>query len=102
MEAFYERHLFFCTNCRDDRACCEDHGASELRAHAKTYAKSLGIHGHGKTRVNSAGCLDRCTEGPVCVVYPEGVWYTYSDEADVEEIVREHLAKGRIVDRLRI
>jgi (2Fe-2S) ferredoxin len=49
-----------------------------------------------------AGCLDRCDEGPVAVVYPEGVWYTYVDQADVDEIVEEHLLNGRVVERLRI
>jgi (2Fe-2S) ferredoxin len=46
--------------------------------------------------------MDRCEEGPCVVVYPEGVWYTYVDEKDVEEIVREHLLHGHPVDRLRI
>ncbi|SFM59079.1 (2Fe-2S) ferredoxin [Ectothiorhodospira mobilis] len=53
-------------------------------------------------RVNSAGCLDRCGEGPVAVVYPEGVWYTFADEHDLEEIIQEHLVHGRVVERLRI
>jgi (2Fe-2S) ferredoxin len=38
----------------------------------------------------------------VVVVYPEGVWYTYVDELDVDEIVDEHLQHGRIVERLRL
>jgi (2Fe-2S) ferredoxin len=53
-------------------------------------------------RVNTSGCLDRCEEGPCAVVYPEAVWYTYVDEKDVEEIVREHLLHGHPVERLRI
>ena len=44
----------------------------------------------------------RCAEGPVVVVYPDAVWYTYSSREDVDEIVDEHLKNGRIVDRLRI
>jgi (2Fe-2S) ferredoxin len=35
-------------------------------------------------------------------VYPEGVWYTYVDEEDIDEIVDEHLVNGRVVERLRI
>jgi (2Fe-2S) ferredoxin len=53
-------------------------------------------------RVNSAGCLDRCSEGPVIVVYPEGVWYTYVDQEDVDEIIDEHLVHGQVVKRLQI
>ena len=49
-----------------------------------------------------AGCLDRCSEGPVIVVYPDEVWYTYIVKEDVDEIIEEHLINGRIVDRLRI
>ena len=41
-------------------------------------------------------------EGPTLVVYPEGVWYTYLDEADIDEIIDEHLVQGRPVARLRL
>jgi (2Fe-2S) ferredoxin len=44
--------------------------------------------------------MDRCAGGPVAVVYPEGVWYTYVDENDIDEIVDSHLKQGRVVDRL--
>jgi len=53
-------------------------------------------------RINQAGCLDRCEEGPCVVVYPDAVWYTYVDRADVDEIIEEHLQNGRIVERLRM
>jgi (2Fe-2S) ferredoxin len=70
------------------------------REYAKAKIKELGLAGRGKVRVNSAGCLDRCEEGPAVVVYPEGIWYTYVDEMDIDEIIEEHLAAGRIVERL--
>ncbi|HEY5930732.1 MAG TPA: (2Fe-2S) ferredoxin domain-containing protein, partial [Burkholderiales bacterium] len=38
----------------------------------------------------------------VIVVYPEGVWYTYVDKSDIDEIIEEHLVNGRVVERLRI
>ena len=41
-------------------------------------------------------------EGPVIVIYPEATWYTYVDHADLDEIIAEHLVKGRTVERLRI
>jgi (2Fe-2S) ferredoxin len=53
-------------------------------------------------RVNKAGCLDRCAGGPVAVVYPEAVWYTYVDRNDLDEIVDSHLLQGRVVERLRL
>jgi len=47
-----------------------------MRDYAKQRVKELGLAGEGKQRVNMAGCLDRCEEGPCIVVYPEAVWYT--------------------------
>jgi (2Fe-2S) ferredoxin len=44
--------------------------------------------------------MDRCSEGPLLVVYPEAIWYTYVDEQDIDEIISEHLQNGRVVDRL--
>ena len=73
-----------------------------VREYAKDKVKALGLAGPGKVRVNQAGCLDRCAQGPVAVVYPEGVWYTYVDEQDVDEIIEEHLVNGRPVERLKI
>jgi (2Fe-2S) ferredoxin len=35
-------------------------------------------------------------------VYPEAVWYTYVDREDIDEIVREHLVNGRVVERLKL
>lgn len=99
----FSHHVFFCCNQRKNgSACCEDHGASELRAYAKDRVKQLGLSGEGKTRINQAGCLDRCELGPVLVVYPEGVWYTYVDRSDIDEIIEQHLQQGRVVDRLRV
>ena len=106
--AYYERHIFFCCNQREgtDRPSCNGKGASDMRDYAKKRAKELGLAQegvtHGKLRVNMAGCLDRCEEGPCAVVYPEAVWYTYVDHADIDEIVEEHLQHGRVVERLRI
>jgi (2Fe-2S) ferredoxin len=99
----YQRHVFFCCNERAaPRSCCANHGAADLRAHAKERIKALGLNGQGKVRINQAGCLDRCEEGPVLVVYPEAVWYTYVDRADIDEIIDRHVLRGEIVDRLRI
>jgi (2Fe-2S) ferredoxin len=103
--SYYERHVFFCCNERDPsdpRGCCSAKGASEMRDYAKQRVKALGLAGAGKVRVNQAGCLDRCEEGPCMVVYPDAVWYTYVDRADIDEIIEEHLRHGRPVERLRI
>ena len=64
--------------------------------------KKMGLTGEGKVRVNKSGCLDRCEEGPVCVVYPDAVWYTYIDESDIDDIIDSHLVGGKPVERLKI
>jgi (2Fe-2S) ferredoxin len=101
----YRHHLFFCTNQRpteDVRGDCHRLGGKAAAEYTKERAKNLGLLGVGKVRVNQAGCLDRCSEGPVCVVYPDNVWYHYVDNADLDAIVDEHLQQGRIVQRLLV
>ena len=101
----FERHIFFCLNQRDEaeqRACCANRNARAMQQHAKQRVKQLGLSGPGKVRVNQAGCLDRCEQGPVAVVYPDAVWYTYFDSADIDEIVESHLRDGVPVERLRL
>lgn len=101
--SYYRHHVFFCTNRRDDGSrCCAQFEAQAARDHMKGRVKALGLAVPGGVRVNNAGCLDRCDQGPVVVVYPEAVWYTYVDQDDLDEIVREHLQGGRPVQRLRI
>jgi (2Fe-2S) ferredoxin len=99
----FKYHVFFCTNQRDsNEPCCANHGAQAMRDYAKNRIKQLTLSGEGKVRINTAGCMDRCGEGPVLVVYPDATWYTYVDQTDIDEIIDEHLVNGRIVDRLKI
>lgn len=98
--SYYERHIFFCLNQRDGENACAQHGAQAGFDHCKSRVKSEKLAGPGGIRVNKAGCLDRCAGGPVAVVYPEAVWYTYVDQHDIDEIVDSHLKNGRVVERL--
>ena len=101
--SYFEHHVFFCCNQRSkDENCCNNFGASKIRDYAKSRIKALNLSGPSKVRINMAGCLDSCAEGPVLVIYPEGTWYTYIDEHDIDEIIREHLLEGRIVKRLAL
>ena len=101
--SYYERHIFFCLNRRDNgEACCADHDAQAGFDHCKARVKAEGLAGPGKVRVNKAGCLDRCAGGPVVVVYPDAVWYTYVDQHDIDEIVDSHLKQGKPVERLKL
>lgn len=53
-----------------------------------------------EVQVVKTGCFGLCALGPIMIVYPEGTFYSMVKEADIEEIVAEHLVKGRIVSRL--
>ena len=99
----YQHHVFFCTNQREKGCeCCENHAASDMRSYAKKRIKELGDKIQGNVRINTAGCLNRCEYGPVLVVYPEAVWYSWVDQTDIDEIIDSHLQKGQIVERLLI
>lgn len=101
--SYYKYHVFFCTNQRENgTACCQNHDAQAMRDYAKDRVKQLKLSGRGKCRINNAGCMDRCGQGPVIAVYPEGVWYSYKNREDIDEIIREHLQNDRIVERLKI
>lgn len=99
--SYYRYHVFFCCNQRaPGEVCCNARGGREMRDYAKARIKALGESGAGKIRINVSGCMDRCHEGPVIVVYPQEVWYTYIDREDIDEIIDQHLLQGRIVERL--
>ncbi|TNF99167.1 MAG: (2Fe-2S) ferredoxin domain-containing protein [Gammaproteobacteria bacterium] len=101
--SFYKYHVFFCTNDRQDGSqCCQQHNARAMRDYLKKRTKELGMTGENGVRINLAGCMDRCADGPVAVVYPEAVWYSYIDEEDMEEILEQHLQGGRPVERLMV
>ena len=98
---YYQRHIFFCLNDRQNgEESCAHHGAQGAFDRCKSAVKAAGLAGPGKVRVNKAGCLDRCAGGPIAVVYPEETWYTYVDESDIDEIVESHLKNGKVVERL--
>ena len=102
-DAYYRYHVFFCINQREaGKPCCADKGSVAMRDYAKDRVKALGLAGPGKVRINQAGCLDRCAQGPTIVVYPEGVWYSYTGKEDIDAIIEEHLVHGRPVQRLKI
>lgn len=101
-EPYYARHIFFCLNERKNgEDSCAQHHAQAGFDRCKQLVKEAGLAGVGQVRVNKAGCLDRCAAGPVAVVYPEGVWYSYVDTQDIDEIVESHLKHGKVVERLR-
>jgi (2Fe-2S) ferredoxin len=103
MNNHFKHHIFFCLNKRPDgEACCIDRGAEAAFDYMKAKVKQLDLRGKGKVRVNRAGCFDRCGDGPLMVVYPEAVWYTFVDHEDMDEIIDSHLINGKVVERLLV
>ena len=99
-EVYFRLHVFCCTNQRPEghpRGSCAERGSVNLRDYMKAKAKEMGLLG---TRINTAGCLDRCELGPTVVVYPDGIWYHMKTRKDVDEIIEQHLLGGTIVKRL--
>ena len=77
---------------------CTSSGSKAIQA---AFAKHLAEKGlSDEVQIIQTGCFGLCALGPVVVVYPEGVFYSKVTEADVAEIVAEHLWKGRVVQRL--
>ena len=101
--SYYKNHIFFCTNQRSDgRASCQDQNAQEMRDYLKKKVKEAGLAGPGGVRVNNAGCLDRCGQGPVLVIYPEETWYQYKTKADIDEIFDQHIKNNQAVTRVMV
>lgn len=96
-------HVFMCQHERDaadKRGCCLAKNSMPLLKYAKGQLAQRRLN--KEVRFQRAGCLNACAHGPALVVYPEGVWYRVSAEADIDAIIEEHLVGGRPVERLRI
>jgi (2Fe-2S) ferredoxin len=98
MEPF-RYHVYVCTQEKPDNApCCAGRGSQAV---LDTLRAELGKAGLGdEVQVTTSGSIGLCERGPNMVVYPEGVWYSGVQVADVTEIVREHFINGRPVARL--
>ena len=101
MTNFYQHHVFFCLNQREKgESCCQEKGAEAAFDYMKSRVKKLGLNGAGSVRINRAGCFDRCEKGPLMIVYPQAIWYTFVDFEDIDEIIESHLLNGKVVERL--
>ncbi|MFT5538526.1 MAG: (2Fe-2S) ferredoxin [Alphaproteobacteria bacterium] len=98
----YDPHIFICTaetGCTASGKCCGASGAAELLGYMKGAAKGKGVT---NIRVNRSTCMERCDAGPVMLLYPEGVWYSFTSKEDIDEIIDTHLLKGERVERLMV
>lgn len=92
-------HLLVCTA----GSCASRAAQKSALKEARREVKAQGLH-RGDRRVvcTGVGCLGVCRDGPVAVVWPDGVFYRKATDRGLRRIVREHLGEGRVVEDLCI
>jgi (2Fe-2S) ferredoxin len=98
-----EHHIFVCSSSRingQQKGACLNKNSIEVLSKFMEEIEDRELD--GEVLLTNTGCHAVCEEGPIVIVYPEGVWYGKVKPDDVEEIMDSHIENGEIVERLAI
>ncbi|HKE99403.1 MAG TPA: (2Fe-2S) ferredoxin domain-containing protein [Actinomycetes bacterium] len=96
------RYVFVCLNQRPaghPKGSCMDRGAADV---FNAFREEQGDRLLTDVKVVASGCVEGCLAGPTVLVVPDNVWYGGVTEADVPQIVEQHLVGGEPVEMLRL